>query len=282
MRPVGKAEPVPDGFVELDAPAVRRILLGVGVVNALTLIVEPDLDRAAVRAMGRRHDDARSFETDFRFGPGLVGIGEDPLERTPVDCVDSPVSGQLQPWVVHLDPLFRAAVVVKELDLRAKRFLDRHLEGFVDPPTTVPKRRCDRLFEVAGDDRVERIVGEGELLLGNGRDSRFVLLGDLVVAQNDTQNASRGGRIAIGVLAGAGRDLHRSLEVSLSVEEAQRNVGAIQLRVDVERHTGALRAGLAGSVLVFDQLPGGKPIHRVLVRPLQCVRDDLGVGAFFR
>ena len=78
-------------------------------------------------------------------------------------------------------------------------------------------------------------------------------------------------------MTGHGGDLHGLEKVSAAVEQAERNVGAIQVRIDVERHAGSLRTRLTAGPSLFQKLPGGSPILWVLLRPTKGVGDDLVV-----
>ena len=82
---------------------------------------------------------------------------------------------------------------------------------------------------------VERVVGVTELCVGELGDAGLELVGDAAVAKHHAEHAGGAGGIAVGVLAAAGGDLHRLQEVALAEEQAEGDVGAVELGVDVER-----------------------------------------------
>ena len=104
-------------------------------------------------------------------------------------------------------------------------------------------------------------------------------LRDPSVPDHDAEDSAGVRGIAVGVLAGAGRDSQSLLEISFPVEQAQRDVGAVQFGVNVESPEGAVGARFALVPLVGDQLPRLHPIVRIVGVPLQHVTDQQRVRA---
>ena len=148
-------------------------------------------------------------------------------------------------------------------------------------PAGVLDQRQGALFG-ARHDGVEREVRVGELLVGQRRNAALPLLRNGVVAEHHAQDAAGAGGVAVGILAGARRDLQRLAEIAPAVEQAQRDVGAVQLGVDVERLEGAARAGVAFVPLLLKQVPHLLPVLRILLVPGEQVGDQDGVGALGR
>ncbi len=168
-------------------------------------------------------------------------------------------------------------VVIPDFELRRHRFLrlDENRVAFHAPALALHQRKRTRLG--AGHDRAERIVRVGELLVSDSGDTAFPLFGNRLVAEHHTEHARGAGRIAVGVLAGARGDFQRLAEIAFAIEQAQRDVGAVEFGVDVEGLQRAIRARFAFVVLVFDQLPGLSPIAGILFGPGEQVRDQQAV-----
>ena len=92
--------------------------------------------------------------------------------------------------------------------------------------------------------------------------------------------------VAVGVLPGPDRDLDGAGEVAPTVQQPQQDVGAVQLRVDVELLVDVSRVALGrGVVLVpaaLQQLPGLAPRARIGPVPAEHVLDHRPVGAALR
>ena len=84
-------------------------------------------------------------------------------------------------------------------------------------------------------------------------------------------------RIAVRVLAAACGDLHRLLEVSAAEQQAEGDVGAVELGVDVEVGLKTVGTRIVHVPLVFDQLPHLAPVVGMLSRPVEQILDQLPV-----
>ena len=90
---------------------------------------------------------------------------------------------------------------------------------------------------------------------------------DPLVAEHDARHPERARRVAVGVLAGAGRRRRASCAKSPPAVEQPRATKAPFSRASMLKGLGAVRARVVLVPLLLDELPGLRPVGRVLPAP---------------
>ena len=112
----------------------------------------------------------------------------------------------------------------------------------------------------ARDNLIEGILCECEARICDSRYPGLPNFGDAVIAEHHAEDTGGARGVAVRVLAGPRGDLQRLREVSLAVEQAERDVRAVQPRVDVERVERAVGARIVVVPLLLDEPPGRRPV----------------------
>ena len=109
----------------------------------------------------------------------------------------------------------------------------------------------------------------------------FPFLGDGLVAVHHAENARRRCRIAVGIVAAAGGDVHGPFEIALPVEQADDHERAVDGRIDVEAIPHALGAADVVGVTVGHFEPALFPVVRILFPVFEHVGDGgVELGTF--
>ena len=205
---------MPDGFVPLGA-----VLIGVDIDDLVQLAVEVDLRLAAGGEVGPGDHGPGPHEGHRGLG-ALLAAGPQGSRVPAALGARGPVALPRPARIVDADAFDGRAVVIPERQPRGLGGLRLYDEPVpLDAPAFPPDQRDGPLLG-ALDDGAEGVVREPELLVRDGGDAGLPLVGNALVAQHDSQDAGRAGRVAVGVLPAAGADAHGLADIAVPVQQA--------------------------------------------------------------
>ena len=97
---------------------------------------------------------------------------------------------------------------------------------------------------------------------------------NIAVPYHTPEDTSGGCRVAVGILAAAGGYIDCLVEILLAVKQSDDDVSAVDHSVDVERRIDSVRAARVVSILAGEERPGGLPVLRILLVPLEDIRNS--------
>ncbi len=237
-------------------------------VRAVRELVLPERDVPATRGIGRQLDGLHARVVDEHVHRQHVILAVLAADAT-LDGEADALEGEAR--LVALrgagEPDFRHGVVPLEVLLESDglRGLDRNHD---DVTVLAPASAPHHLERVLVRKRIGIVQRDGRVLEGRALDLGKSLLPvrrDALVAEDGPEDARGRRRVAVGVLAGPGRDRDRPAHVALAIEQAEHDVRRVDARVDVEGGEHAVRAADVLRVLALQLEPGPLPVGRVLV-----------------
>ena len=128
---------------------------------------------------------------------------------------------------------------------------------------------------------VERDVGIGKVHIFHFTQVAHPFFRDVAVPEHCAQDTAGRCRVAIRILSAAGGDIECLREVALAVKQADKDVGAVDHGVDVERHEYAVRAADIRAPFLFAFEPGAFPVAGILLVPGDDVFHAPVIAALF-
>ena len=125
-------------------------------------------------------------------------------------------------------------------------------------------------------------VGVGQIPVLNLSHALLPIIRNSTIPQDNTEDSTRRGRVAVGVLTAAGGDIDSLVEVPFSVKESHDDVGAVDEGVDVGDAESAAGATDVEAPLALSESPCDLPVVGVLVVPTNHVRHALIILALCR